>query len=157
MSLHKTRKLTYDWEPQFSYDKNDEEVVSFYSVDKPESATNDIGSIFYKKTLWDIFVCAMAIGKHKEARKPLVKPSKSIPVDFIKENHIVSMLGVAFSDDSIGLEILQNPKELRVICEEYANAGFQEVYHIIRTNDIDKTRPEDLLLNLIKNIVVEQE
>ena len=77
MSLQKTRKLTYDWEPYFSYDKIDEGVVSFYSADRPESATNDAGSIFYKKTLWDIFVYAMAIGKSKELRKPVVKPSRA--------------------------------------------------------------------------------
>jgi len=154
MSLHKTRKLTYDWEPHFSYDKNDEEVVSFYSVDKPESATNDIGSIFYKKTLWDIFVCAMAIGKHKEARKPLVKPSKSIPVDFIKESHIVSMLGVAFSDDSIGLEILQNPKELRVICEEYANGGIEFLIEMKKLRDHDNplSEYEKEFFKLLENI-----
>ena len=154
MSLHKTRKLTYDWEPHFSYDKNDEEVVSFYSVDKPESATNDIGSIFYKKTLWDIFVCAMAIGKHKEARKPLVKPSKSIPVDFIKENHIVSMLGVAFSDESVGLEILQNPKELRVICEEYANGGIEFLIEMKKVRDHDNplSEYEKEFFKLLENI-----
>ena len=84
----------------------------------------------------------MAIGKHKEARKPLVKPSKSIPVDFIKENHIVSMLGVAFSDDSIGLEILQNPKELRVICEEYANGGIEFLIEMKKLRDHDNPLSE---------------
>jgi hypothetical protein len=142
MSLHKTRKLTYDWEPHFSYDKTDDEVVSFYSADRPESATNDAGSIFYKKTLWDIFVYAMAIGKSKEARKQLVKPSRTIPVDAIKEHHIVSMLGVAFSDESIGLEILQNPKDLRIICEEYANGGIDFLIEMKKLRDYDNPLSE---------------
>ena len=142
MSLHKTRKLTYDWEPYFSYDKTDDEVVSFYSADRPESATNDAGSIFYKKTLWDIFVYAMAIGKSKELRKQLVKPSRTIPVDAIKEHHIVSMLGVAFSDESIGLEILQNPKDLRIICEEYANGGIDFLIEMKKLRDHDNPLSE---------------
>jgi|TARA_B110000495_G_C22915738_1_gene534897 hypothetical protein len=142
MSLQKTRKLTYDWEPYFSYDKIDEGVVSFYSADRPESATNDAGSIFYKKTLWDIFVYAMAIGKSKELRKPVVKPSRTIPVDAIKEHHIVSMLGVAFSDESVGLEILQNPKDLRIICEEYANGGIDFLIEMKKLRDYDNPLSE---------------
>ena len=43
------------------------------------------------------------------------------------------------------------------ICEEYANAGFQEVYTIIKNTDLEKTKAEDILLNIIKNAVNEQD
>lgn len=142
-ALHKTKKLTYDWESHFSYDKDDEEIILFYSIDKPESAVNDIGSIFYKKTLWDVFTCAMAIGKFKNDRKPLVKRSNSIPVEYLKENHLVAMIGVAFADENVGLEILQNPKELRIICEEYANAGIHYLIEMKKLRDHDNTYSED--------------
>ena len=55
------------------------------------------------------------------------------------------------------LNIIKKSEEYVKICEGYANVGFQEIYQIISDNDIDKVKPEDLLLNLIKTIVVEQD
>ena len=129
-----SKSLTYDWERDFSYDSSVDSnglapVLKFYHTDKENEACilRNKDSIFFGKTQWDIFTCAMAVGKKYNLRKPLKKRSNSIPVANAREEHIVQVLSVAFSEDDGDLSILQNPEKIRTICEEYANGGVLEL------------------------------
>lgn len=139
MSYKNSRHLTITWPKYFSYEASDSEKdkKEFFSQDHPHSAVNDENSIFKGKIAWDVFVCAMAIGKKLNIRKPLKKGSKSIPIDAAKENHIIAMLGLIFSMDDTDLDILNEPDEIRNICEEYANAGAELLLEWKRDSSTD--------------------
>ena len=51
--------------------------------------------------------------------------------------HVMEGLGI-----EQGLEILQNPKELRVICEEYANGGIEFLIEMKKVRDHDNPLSE---------------
>lgn len=125
MSYKNSQHLTINWLKNFSYEASDSEKdkKEFFSQDHPHSTLNDENSIFKGKIAWDVFVCAMAIGKKLNIRKPLKKRSNSIPVSAAKENHIIAILGLIFSMEDADLDMLNEPDEIRNICEEYANAG----------------------------------
>jgi hypothetical protein len=131
----RVRKLTYDWEKYFAYDSSDTEVEEFFSKDKPNSAVNDENSIFYKKILWDVFVYAMAVGRYIGTPKPFTRKTGTIPIEFAKEHHVVAILGVVFSINDIDLSILKQPKEIRNICESYANAGVEKLIEFKKTRE----------------------
>ena len=124
-----SKKLTYDWSRDFSYDSGDESKLKFYHTDKdnPHCIMKDEKSIFFGKTQWDVFVCAMAVGKKYNLSKPLKKRSKSIPVANANSEHIVQILSLIFSEDGVELPILQTPDKIKTICEEYANGGVEEL------------------------------
>ena len=124
-----SKRLTYDWPRDFSYDSGDESKLKFYhtDIDNEDCILKNKDSIFFGKTQWDIFVCAMAVGKKYNLSKPLKKRSNSIPVANAKDEHIVQILSVVFSEDGVELPILQTPDKIRVICEEYANGGIEEL------------------------------
>ncbi len=138
----RVRKLTYDWDRNFAYDTSNPEVSEFFSIKSPTSAVNDVNSLFYGKTLWDVFVYAMTIGRYFEKRVPFSRKTGTIPVEYAKEHHIVSMLGVVFSLDGVDLSILKQPKEIRLICEEYANGGVETLIEFLKTRDHDNPLSE---------------
>jgi len=127
ISRDQSKSLTYDWPRDFSYDSGNLSVNNFYHTDSDTCILKDDKSIFYGKTQWDIFVCAMAIGKKYNLSKPLKKRSNSIPVQNAKPEHIVQILSVAFSEEDTELSILQDPILIRQICEDYANGGVEEL------------------------------
>ena len=131
------KKITYDWDKFFAYDTSNEEHKLFYSQSHPTSAVNDKHSIFYGKLLWDVFTYAMAIGKYTNSRKEFNRKTGTIPIEYAKEQHLYSMLGLVFSLKEVGLSILKQPKEIRKICEEYANGGVEKLIEFERTRDPD--------------------
>ena len=100
-------------------------------------------SIFHGKLQWDVFITSMSIGRYYNERKPLVKRSNSIPVKYMKFEQISAVLGVVFSLDGkesepkIDLSILNDPKQIRTICEEYANAGVERLMEFEKIKDPD--------------------
>jgi hypothetical protein len=113
-------------------------------------------SPFEGHTYWQVFIFSMSYAFAKKLETKPVSGERNMPADVFTAHtrNLMRALAIEHAGD---LNIIKKSEEYVKICEEYANAGFQEVYQIIKTNDIDKTKPEDLLLNLIKNIVVEQE
>ena len=124
-----SKKLTYDWPRDFSYDSGDPKKLAFYHTEKEnlQCVLRNEHSIFFGKTQWDVFVCAMAVGKKYNLRKPLKNRSNSIPVGNANSEHIVQILSVVFSEDGVELPILETPEKIRIICEEYANGGVEEL------------------------------
>lgn len=105
---------------------------------------------------WNVFIFSMSYAFAKKLEPKPVSGERNMPADVFLAHTRNLMRALAIEHEG-DLNIIKKSEEYVKICEEYANAGFQEVYRIIKTNDIDKIKPEDLLLNLIKNIVVEQE
>ena len=81
--------------------------------------------------------------RYYNERKPLVKRSNTIPVQYLKFEQISAILGVVFSLDGkesepkIDLSILNDPKQIRTICEEYANAGVERLIEFEKIRDSD--------------------
>jgi len=92
---------------------------------------------------------------HKLAPKS-VSGEKNMPAKrfHAPERNMMRALAVEHTND---LNIIKDSSAYVKICEEYANAGFQEVYTIIKNTDLEKTKAEDILLNIIKNAVNEQD
>ena len=139
-----TRKYTYDWDEFWSYDTGNEEIKNFFSRDSPYSAVNaPAGSFFHKTLVWDVFVYAMAIGKFQDSllpqgqtnRKPLGKESRSFPIKYAKESHLEAILGLVFSLKEVDMSIIKRPKDIKKICEEYANAGAEKLMQFEKTRD----------------------
>ena len=105
---------------------------------------------------WHVFIFSMSYAFSKKLVPKPVSGDQNMPADVFNAHtrNLMRALAIEHTDD---LNIIKKSEEYVKICEEYANAGFQEIYQIISDNDIDKVKPEDLLLNLIKNIVVEQD
>ena len=105
---------------------------------------------------WNVFIFSMAYAFAKKLKPKPVSGEQNMPpgVFDAQTRNIMRALAIEATGD---LNIIKKSEEYVKICEGYANVGFQEIYQIISDNDIDKVKPEDLLLNLIKTIVVEQD
>jgi hypothetical protein len=105
---------------------------------------------------WNVFIFSMSYAFAKKLVPKPVSGEQNMPAS-VFDSHTRNMMRALAIEHTGDLHIIKNSESYVKICEEYANAGFQELYKIISDNDIDKVKPEDLLLNLIKNIVVEQD
>ena len=105
---------------------------------------------------WNVFIFSMSYAFVKKLEPKPVSGERNMPADVFTAHTRNLMRALAIEHEG-DLNIIKKSEEYVKICEEYANAGFQELYQIIKTNDIDTVKAEDLLLNLIKTIVVEQD
>lgn len=129
VNTRKTKRMTAEWPKHVSYDKACDDVRSYYSVDT--GAVTKRHSMFYRKRLIDIFLCAMSIGCKLKRRKPIEKRSDTIPKDSFQEDEIWVMVATALSEE-IDLNKLEDSKVVVDICEEYANGGIKHVMRIDR-------------------------
>ena len=137
------RKITSDWDEYWSYDTGVDVKKNFFAYKVGTGIIEDSNSIFYRKLQWDVFITSMSIGRYYNERKPLVKRSNSMPVKYLKIEQISTILGVVFSldgkenDPKIDLSILNDSKQIRTICEEYANAGVERLIEFEKIRDPD--------------------
>jgi len=113
-------------------------------------------SPFYGYDYGHVFLFSMAYAfAHKLVPKS-VSGERNMPAKrfHAPERNMMRALAVEHTDD---LNVIKDSLEYVKICEEYANAGFQEVYGIIKKNNFEKTKREDILLNIINNAVNEQD
>jgi len=113
-------------------------------------------SPFYGYDYGHVFLFSMAYAfAHKLVPKS-VSGERNMPAKrfHAPERNMMRALAVEHTDD---LNVIKDSLEYVKICEEYANAGFQEVYGIIKNNNFEKTKREDILLNIINNAVNEQD
>ncbi|MDA7987297.1 MAG: hypothetical protein MPJ53_02130 [Alphaproteobacteria bacterium] len=124
-----TLQLQSDWPVHMSYDKDDREIVDFYS--SINGAISQRGSIFYQKRQIDIFLLAMAIGQQKRLRTKIKSRSESIRRDALLEREVWLMCSVALAEEK-DLAVLGSPEEVVRICEEYANGGIHTLISMHR-------------------------
>ena len=135
------RSITYDWDEHWGYDTSDPDKKIFLSQTHPDSATNSKNSMFYGKINWDVFLYAMAIGRNEGLRKPFSSKGPTLPIDALKPRHLYSIIGLIFSlgnqknEEKVEIDILKRPKEIRKICEEYANGGLERLIEFHKQRD----------------------
>lgn len=152
MSYINANHITVGW-GDFSYEKGKKgkekethPIAIFYSQSEDNSALKKEESIFYQKTAWDIFVCAMAIGIKMNKRKKIESKSSTIPISAI-HGRIIPILGAILGMEDVDLEILNDPTQIRTICEEYANGGIELLMDWMNNHD-----PDDPLSELKKRL-----
>lgn len=123
----KSKRITAEWPKHISYDIVCDDVKAYYSVDT--GAVTQRHSMFYRKRLIDIFLCAMSIGRKLKKRKPIEKRQATIPKDSFQEDEIWVMVATALSEE-IDLSELENSRVIIDICEEYANGGIRYLMRI---------------------------
>ena len=103
---------------------------------------------------WEIFIFSMSYAFAKGLVQKPVSGEQNMPARVFDAStrNIMRALAVEQSND---LNIIKDSQAYVKICEEFANAGFQEIYQIINENDPDKVRKEDILLNIIKSTINE--
>ena len=138
------KKITVDWNEYWSYDAGVDIKKNFFATGTTGGIIDDENSIFHDKLLWDVFIHSMAIGRHYNERTPLVKHSNSLPVKYLKIEQISMILGVVFSldgkekgEEKIDLSILNEPRQIQTICQEYANAGVERLIEFEKIRDSD--------------------
>ena len=118
--------------------------------------TEEESSPFYGYDYGHVFLFSMAYAFAHKLVPKAVSGEKNMPAKrfHAPERNMMRALAVEHTDD---LNVIKDSLEYVKICEEYANAGFQEVYGIIKNNNFEKTKREDILLNIINNAVNEQD
>lgn len=119
-------------------------------------------SPFFGCDYWEIFIFCMSYAYAKGISRPENIPGagtmpsraflgpardlmRALAIDYTNKNR-------KKGDITNPLDIIKNPKEYVKICERFAFAGFEEIYTIIQNIDGQKTKSEDVLMNLIKEI-----
>lgn len=123
----------------FYYDVNDVDVNNFYSQNENKSPIVTSTSIFYQKRLWDIFRYSLALGVHDERQLDFKRSSATIPTDHMHDQDIVAIFAAVFSVKDVNLEILQEPKKIQTICENFANYGVRKLMLI--NSQVDPANP----------------
>jgi len=121
-----------------------------------ELTEDDVNSPFYGYDYGHVFLFSMAYAfAHKLVPKS-VSGEKNMPAKrfHAPERNMMRALAIEHNND---LNVIKDSLAYVKICEEFASAGFQEVYSIIKNTDSDKTKSEDILLNIINNAVNEQD
>lgn len=113
-------------------------------------------SPFLGKRYKDIFIFAMAYAYATKLIPEKVSGEGNMPARVFDgpTRNLMRSLAVEHTND---LNIIKDSEAYVKICEEYANAGFKELYKIINENDLEKIHREDLLNSIIKNIISEQD
>ena len=118
-------------------------------------------SPFFGCDYWEIFIFCMSYAYVKGIFAKSVPGVGTMPAKAFqtKSRDLMRALAIDYTNSqqkknntSNPLDIIKNPKEYVKICERYAYAGFNEIYNIIQNVDGQKTKTEDILMNLIKEI-----
>ncbi len=117
-------------------------------------------SPFYKKTMKDVFMYALAIGFFSRKRQKLQKKIGTIPTRTLSPHEIALLKAIAISEKG-SLDVLhdENIKEVFEIAEEYANGGINTLYNLVfgdEPGDVDK-RMEQHLREILETQLIEHE
>lgn len=155
--LRDTKRILVGWPGKIGYDDSDEKVAAFYA--KLSGTTTSKTSMFAKKKLVDIFIYAMALGKHAGIKQDYKKRSDrkdSIDVEYFasQPEYVWMMISTALEETDGDITIFEKPEKIVEICEQYANYGIKlliEMENKITTRDPYigyEEKFEELLKNL---------
>ena len=115
--------------------------------EKIQELTTSEWSPFFGKDYWEVFIFCMGYAySTKMSRKKPNGTGTMPPQAFRQETrHLMRCLAIAEE----GISVIKNPRDYVKVCEEYAAAGFGEVYKIIRETDTEKIPVESILFNII--------
>ncbi len=124
--------------------------VDEYHHEQFKNLVQNERSPFYKKTMGDVFIYAMALGYFNNETLPLKKRKGTIPVTAVKDQ-LWLIKSIAISKTNY-IGILLDEKDIYKIAEEYANGGIVLLYDMVlgdHPGDSDKlleAQIRDLLL-----------
>jgi hypothetical protein len=107
-------------------------------------------SPFFGCNYWEIFIFCMTYAYAKGLTPKEVPGTGSLPARVFQTETRDVMRALAI-DYTGSLDIIKNSREYVKICEQFAYAGFDEIYKRI-TDKASETPVEDILMNLIKEI-----
>ncbi|MGB0386520.1 MAG: hypothetical protein ACPGWR_17060 [Ardenticatenaceae bacterium] len=84
-------------------------------------------SPFYGAKFKDIFLYAAAYGFRNGMRQNLIKGQANIPLSALSQQEIWLLKSIAIADSN-SLDILNTPKQMYQIAEEYANGALNAIY-----------------------------
>ena len=122
------KKLTAGW-PKVGYNGEDEDVRNFYA--RISGTIKDRKSFFVHKKLADVFIFALALGKHAGIKKPYEKKGDrrdTIDMEYFasRPEYVWMMIATAIDESNGDLGIFEDPKSRIIdVCEQYANYGIQ--------------------------------
>lgn len=125
--------------------------VDEYHHEKFKDLVQNERSPFYKKTMGDVFIYAMALGYFNNETIPLKKRKGTIPLTAVKDQ-LWLIKSIAISKTNY-LGVLLNEKDIYEIAEEYANGGIVLLYNMVlgdHPGDSDKlleAQIRDILLS----------
>lgn len=111
--------------------------ISSEKSKKYDALVDDPHSIFYKHNKSQVYIIAAAYGFHYNLRTPIEgkKQQLFVSTTFSSDNSrliwILKSLGIHVD----GIESLKNSSKMASLCDEYANAGIDELYRIHKDSD----------------------
>ena len=120
-------------------------------VEKYKELIESEWSPFLGYDYWQVFIFSMSYAYAKKySPKTVPGGAGNMPASVFKTNtrDLMRALAVVHTDD---LNIIKDSRDYVKICEEFAYAGFDELYKII-INSPPTERKEDILMNIIKGI-----
>ena len=118
--------------------------------DKMHELTVSEWSPFFGRSFWEIFIFSMSYAYAKKLEPKSVPGTGTMPPDAFQQStrYLMRSLAISAKND---ISIIKKSKDYVKICEEYAYAGFPEVYAQIKNNPTDKP-VENILFNIISEI-----
>ena len=117
--------ITGNWGKNISYDGKEPRIAEYFGGAR--KAINNPSSFFYQKTALDIFLLAMAVGKHYGIRKKIENARQNLPKNSLTDKQTWAMIATALAEEKSDIMTLKDGSQIYKICEEYANGGIDEV------------------------------
>ena len=131
----------------------------FISADKSkkyDALVEEPHSVFYKHNKSQVYIIAAAYGFHYNKKSPIEgkKQQLFVSTTFSSDNShliwILKSLGV-YAD---GIDSLRNVNTMASLCDEYANAGIDELYRIHKESD-DEIRDYALtMISILQDLLI---
>ncbi len=124
-------QLPSGWFPKsFYYDIGDDDVNDFYSTIKDKSPLATKSSMFYGLRQWDLFRYSLSLGMHYGKELDFKRKTANIPTEWLHDQDMIAIFAAVFSLKQNDLSILNEPKKIQTICENYANYGVRKLMEI---------------------------
>ena len=127
--------------PDVNYGKENKE--------KMQELTTSEWSPFFGKDYWEVFIFCMSYAYSSKLERKKVSGTGTMPPQAFRQETRHLMRALAIGEE--GISVIKNPRDYVKVCEEYAAAGFGEIYKIISETDTEKTPVESILFNIIND------
>ena len=145
-------QLPNGWFPKnFYYDVQDSDVNNFYSTIENKSPLSTKSSMFNGLRQWDIFRYSLSLGVYYEKELDFKRVSANIPTEWLHDQDIVAIFSAVFSLKENNLSILNEPKKIQTICENFANYGIRKLMDI--NSQVEMANPISEYESLLNKII----
>ena len=145
-------QLPNGWFPKnFYYDVQDSDVNNFYSTIENKSPLSTKSSMFNGLRQWDIFRYSLSLGVYYGKELDFKRVSANIPTEWLHDQDIVAIFSAVFSLKENNLSILNEPKKIQTICENFANYGVRKLIDI--NSQVEMANPISEYESLLNKII----